>query len=247
VVARPAAAGPRDETLNDLITRRRGSASRWLLIPLVLFPALHGQPGRVDVEAANGRLTVHAKEAPLADVLDRIAGQTGTKILYQGPRPSPLVTVAMENLSELEALSRLLEGLGLNHVFQMDASGTKVEMLIVDEAFGSGPSTARSRGQTPTRVFRRPMLPPGRVGEGGPDVVDPGEEAPEPDDGFLGPGALPDAAGLPATATGETPEAGSSEPPPAEVAPPEFPGEASTPSAPAPVPYPVFPPSASEP
>jgi hypothetical protein len=222
----------------------------------VLLPALHAQPDSIDVQTANGRLTVRAGEAPLTEVLDRIAAQTGTKIVYQGPRPSPLVTVALENLPEPEALSRILEGLGLNHVFQMNANGTKVEMLIVAEAFGSGPSMARSRGQRPMGVFQRGMLRPGRVEESGSGEANaPGEEAPSPeDDGVFSPGALP-GAGFPANAIPEPPEAsssgaletGSSAVPSPDVAPPEFPAEASSPPAPASVPYPVFPPFASEP
>jgi hypothetical protein len=228
--------------LNDLPTTRPvPTKARWLLAPLVLLPALLGPANAIDVRMTNGQLTVHANEEPLTEVLDRIAEQTGTRVVYQGPRPSPLVTVAFENLPELEALSRILEGLGLNHIFQMDASGTRVEMLIVDEAFGSGPSTAVSQHGPPTRTFPDPTSPSDLPAENGSEYEAPGEDVRGPDDGSLAQGSLP---AIPTARAPQNHSPGTASP---DVGPPEFPAEASTPIPSGSLAPPVFPRDASQP
>jgi len=48
--------------------------------------------GEVDVRGTTaGRVSVHVNAAPLSEVLDRLARQTGMKVVYDGPPPRAVV------------------------------------------------------------------------------------------------------------------------------------------------------------
>ena len=49
--------------------------------------------GNFEVRVAGEKVTILAKGAALADILDRLAEQTGMKLVYDGPRPREKVTV----------------------------------------------------------------------------------------------------------------------------------------------------------
>jgi hypothetical protein len=206
----------------------------WLFI-LLLFPLGNQSPAGLEVQADDGLVTVRAQAIPLTEVLDRLSEETGAKVVYEGPQPPPLVTVVIERRPVREALTRLLEGLGLNHAFQMDASGRHVEMLIIDEAFGSGPDTATTRGRRPTRTFFRGAPPSDAAEPDTPDDTDTDED-------LSGPGGFPAYAG--GTPSGEPGELAGPE---GDWEPPEFPADASSPIPPGFVPRPVFPGVASQP
>jgi hypothetical protein len=196
--------------------------SRWLVA--VLFLVL--TPGRdldLDVQVVEGRVTLRAEAVPLTDVLDRLSQETGTKVIYEGPEPAPLVTVSIEGRSERETLARLLEGLGLNHVFQMDASGRRVEKLIINDTFGSGPATSARRAPT---ARRRPTP---RAPAAGP-VQAPYDDGRDPYDDASPPEWQ------------DAPEAGW-----LDTEPPGFPADASSPNPQGFIRYPVFPRYASFP
>ena len=216
----------------------RDSVSRGLLLLLLLLP-VRQSPSELEVHASEGLLTVRARAVPLEEVLERLSRETGVRVIYEGPRPSPLITISIENQPERTALVQILEGLGLNHVIQMDASGRRVETLMVDEPFGSGPAAATSRGQPATRTFQPPEPQAIVPAESGFENESP-PESEGPDGDYLVPGGLPADA---ASGGFEDPL----EPPLPDVEPPEFPTDASSPIPPASVPYPVFPGAASEP
>jgi hypothetical protein len=88
-------------------------------------------PAEVDVRATAGLVTVRARSAPLSEVLDRIARQTGMKVVYEGPAPRPMVNAVLENRTPAEAVLGVLEGLGLNYALQTDATGARVETLLL--------------------------------------------------------------------------------------------------------------------
>jgi hypothetical protein len=195
---------------------------RWPLIALLLLPASQGPP-ELAVQAEGGRVTVRARLVPLKEVLERISLETGVEVVYNGPEPSPLVTVALEDQPEREALPRLLEGLGLNHALQMDASGNRVEILIINEAFGSGPATARSGSRTTGRTLTRQAQPLDPVEEDPLEDSASDEELSDPDD--LSPFGAGASYGQPSDpAWTDTPAEGR---PDTEA--PEFPSDASSP------------------
>jgi hypothetical protein len=84
-----------------------------------------------EVKVVGGRVHIQATAVPVSEVLDRLSRTTGMKIVYEGAPPSDRLTAAIDAGSETEALSRLLEGLGLTYAFKLDATGRHVETLFV--------------------------------------------------------------------------------------------------------------------
>jgi hypothetical protein len=119
-----------------------------------------------------------ARAAPLAEVLDRLGRQIGMKVVYEGASPRQLVTLSLQGRSPAETVLALLEGQGLNFALMSDATGTRVETLLVAGLTPSSGSSAASASassagrSTPSPAFRRPLSPPGS----GPDSM---EEEPE--------------------------------------------------------------------
>jgi len=144
----------------------------------------------VDVQLRGGRVDVRATAAPLSQVLDRLARATGMKVVYQGAAPSVLVSLGLEGRTPAEAVFGVLEGLGLNYAFVLDATGSKVETLIL--AGAAGAKTASASAPPPAaapapRYVPRPRTPPPAAGpdqsddEGEETVEEP--EAEEPEEG----------------------------------------------------------------
>lgn len=227
----------RGQAILNGVTSGRGRGSRvwfrplrwWLVVPLLFLSGPRSGSADLDIQAKNGQLTLRVRAVPLVDVLERLSHQTGLKVVYEGRRPSQLITANMEGLSETEALSRLLEGLDVNYAFQTDASGRRVELLIISGSSGSGPSTASSRAPSPARAVTgrdaeppEPEAPPS-LGEGQGDPL----ESADAD-----PALLPGVYVEPSDPFSES----------GEPAPPSFPSEASYPA-----PLPFFPPYASYP
>lgn len=168
-----------------------------LLLPFLAFvpPATAG----IAVREAHGRIDVAAQAAPLADVLDRLAKQTGMKIVYEGPAPRQLITLSLVGRSAPEAVTAILEGQGLNYALILDATATRVETLLV-----TGAVAASSRPSRPAAAPPRYNAPPE------PEPEDLPEEPPAPDppppptpeaqpqpNAPLGPNGLPPGAVLP--------------------------------------------------
>jgi hypothetical protein len=233
--------------------RRKGSRDWrqrlrwWPAVPLILLSGpLGGSAGAdLDVQARNGQLTLRVRSAPLVDVLQTVSHKTGLKVVYEGRRPSQLVTANIEGLPEAEALGRLFEGLGINYVFQSDATGRRVDLLIISAGSTSGPSAVSPpvRPQAPAFVGRdvEPVEPdePPQAGESEdepPEPANPNQPFPSTDANqgsapgvTIQPSPAPVPFSTPVMARGG-------------LAPPSFPSQASHP-----VPAPVFPPNASYP
>ena len=96
----------------------------------------------VDIQYKEGRVDVRATAAPLAEVLDRLARTTGMKIVQQGVTPTMLLSLSLQGRTPAEAVFGVLEGLGLNYAFVLDASGNRIETLVLA---GSAGSRARDR------------------------------------------------------------------------------------------------------
>lgn len=113
----------------------------------------------VVVRVAGDRVDLRATSAPLAEVLDQLGRQTGMRVVYEGPPPRQPVTVAFEGRSHAEAVLALLEGQGLNFAIVSDATGARVETLILAGTAGTGTSAGRASA-APPRPVRRPFRPP---------------------------------------------------------------------------------------
>jgi hypothetical protein len=214
----------------------------------------------------NERVQIRARSEPLAEVLSRFAEATGAEVVYEAARPRQLVSVGIEADSAAEALAQLLEGQGLNYALRLDASGRRVELLVITGSAGTDVASAsasrapssRSRRSSPAFIsepeeepatmpadFDQPSMlevpveqDPGAMPESGADhAMDPSLATPWPE---VAPGAGPDAQPWdwdPAAPPGD---------PGVEPGQPQPPSPASYPGAPPPA-QPVYPGPASYP
>src|SRR5258705_6577481 len=118
---------------------------RCAMAALFLFLGLRSASADLDVQSKDGLLTVRARAVPLVELLDRLSRETGMKLVYMGGRPSQAITVNIEGLPESEAVGRILEGLGLSYLFQLDPSRRRGVTLIIDETSRPSSSTAASK------------------------------------------------------------------------------------------------------
>jgi hypothetical protein len=101
-----------------------------------------------DVRKAGDRLDVRATTAPLSEVLDRLARETGMKVTYDGPPPRGRVSLTLSGVTSVQAVMSVLEGQGLNFALRMDPTSTRVDtLMIVGTAGASAP--APSAGPIP--------------------------------------------------------------------------------------------------
>lgn len=110
-------------------------------LPLALSLALPAlASGDVQVRPRGERLDLEASAAPLADVLARLAQQTGMKVVYEGTPPRQPITATLLDRTPLEAVLGVMEGLGLNYALRVDRTGTRVETLLMAGASSGAPS-----------------------------------------------------------------------------------------------------------
>jgi hypothetical protein len=218
---------------------------------LVLALAASPSAAEVVVRVSGGQVDLTATAAPLAEVLDRLARQTGMKVVYEGPAPRQLVTVSLHGRTPAETVLAVFEGLGINFALVADPTGASVQTLVVAgtaAATAASSSTAASGRPAPRPTPRRPFGPPPGSS---PETVDPpfdeGEdeaEADEPDFTGLPPGAEaadPAAGGLVDPAEAQVPNIGAPGPGMAPTQPPPF---SASPFTPQPQPFPPAPPAA---
>jgi hypothetical protein len=221
-------------------------AAASLVVALVAAPA----SAEVAVRVSGGRVDLTATAAPVAEVLDRLARQTGMKVVYEGPAPRQLVTVSIHGRTPAETILAVFEGLGLNYAMTADATGTSVQTLMVAGAAGAAATASPAAGRpTVSPGIRRPFgPPPGSSPESVEPAFDATEDEAEANDvDFTGmpPGAEAQEAGgaqqpgvaPPANVPGQNP-AGAQGAGPAE---PTTPFSAS-PFTPQPQPFPPLPP-----
>jgi hypothetical protein len=158
------------------------AAAAATLIAVLAAPSLRAE---VDVQYKDGQVSVRASAAPLSEVLDRLARATGMKVVQQGATPSMLLSLSLENRTPAEAVFGVFEGLGLNYAFVLDATGSKIETLILAGASGAKAAPAStSPGPVPPsapRYFPRREAP---LPAAGPDEpAEPEEEEAPADEG----------------------------------------------------------------
>ena len=158
---------------------------------LVAAPLAHAG---VDIRPGDGgRLTVRADAAPLSDILDRLAKQTGMKVVYDGAPPRQLVTATLENRTPAEAVLGMLEGQGLNFAIAMDRTGLRVETLMMAGAAGPGPVPGSLPQAPPPRPQPQPHAPPPPIEPDAQEEMPPDEPVDEeqpPDEGRPLPGGV---------------------------------------------------------
>lgn len=203
-----------------------------LLAPLALVPRSAGADVEVHVEP-DGSVSVRA-DAPAAEVLDRLAERTGMKVVYDGTAPRARVFVAFEHRTPAEAVLMILEGLGVDHLMRMDATGKRPQMLLLS---ASNTSTRPLPGSTPATPAMRPA-PREAVEE---EDVEAEEEEQPVDEGVEG------ATRRPPMPQAHRPTAPGAQPSPAPVnrpafVPPNYPVSPFAPPAPSP-PTVIAPPS----
>src|SRR5260221_110932 len=86
-------------------------------------------------------LDVRATAAPVSEVLDRIARETGMKVTYDGAPPRARVSVTLSGVTPAQAVLRVLEGQGLNYALRMDPRAVRVETLLMVAGSGAGVGT----------------------------------------------------------------------------------------------------------
>jgi hypothetical protein len=140
----------------------------------------------------NGLVTIQCKDAPLSSVFEKIEEATGIELTLEDEVKAKKLSANLIGLPVSMAVSRLLEGVGVNYIVMMDAlDWGRVDKIFVG-AGGGGP--ARSAGpvrapveepvdeafeEVPPESFEEGMeaMDPGDMG----DAVDPGLEAPPED------------------------------------------------------------------
>jgi hypothetical protein len=227
-------------------------AAAGVVLALATAPAA----AEVVVRVSGGHVDLTATAAPLADVLDRLARQTGMKVVYEGPAPRQLVTVSLHGRTPAETVLAVFEGLGINYALVADPTGASVQTLVVAGAAAATSSPAAAAGRPAPRPSpRRPFgPPPGSSPETAEPAFDEGDDEAELDEadfGGLPPGvepADPGGAGTPSDpAAAQVPNL---TPPGAGVVPiqPSSPASASpfsaSPFTPQPQPFPPAPPGA---
>ena len=102
--------------------------SRIALTAALLLAASLGRAD-TDVRRSGDKVEVHATAAPITEVLDRLARQTGMKVVYDGPQPRARVRLDLPPVTPVQAVLSILEGQGLNYALRMDPSGTRIVRL----------------------------------------------------------------------------------------------------------------------
>jgi hypothetical protein len=137
---------------------------------LVLAVVLGARSGAAETEvrkAPGDKLDVRATAAPISEVLDRIARETGMKVTYDGAPPRARVSVTLTGVTPAQAVLAVLDGQGLNYALRMDPRAVRIETLLMVAGSGSGASVPAARPQPGPRPIDRE-----------PDVAEPDEEAP---------------------------------------------------------------------
>lgn len=140
------------------------------LLTLAIVLATRFGAAQTEVRRVGDTLDVHATAAPVAEVLDRIARETGMKVTYDGAPPRARVSVTLTGVTPAQAVLRVLEGQGLNYALRMDPRAVRVETLLMVAGSGAG---AAAPAPTPARP-----IPGTRQIDREPDVAEPDDETP---------------------------------------------------------------------
>lgn len=182
----------------------------------------------VEIHQSGDRVSLTAVSAPVAEILDRLARQTGMKVVYDAQPPRQLITARLEQRTTAEAVLGIMEGLGFNYALVMDLAGTHVDQLLILGPVGVAPPAAvGGPAPAPAPPPRRPEPPQLEVDDEADQLA---EDEFEEDD---------ESPARETPAPGASAPAGMPGPPP-----PDYPSSSFTPKLPTPV---APPPSAQPP
>ena len=142
------------------------------VLTLAIVLAARFGAAQTEVRRVGDTLDVRATAAPVSEVLDRIARETGMKVTYDGAPPRARVSVTLTGVTPAQAVLRVLEGQGLNYALRMDPRAVRVETLLMVAGSGAGTGTV-----APAPMPSRP-IPGTRQIDREPDVAEPDEETP---------------------------------------------------------------------
>jgi len=131
----------------------------WLNLTLALLVLLPARASpRLEVRAREGKVTLKARAVPLWQVLDRLAGDAGMIVSYDGPRPAARVTATIEAPTAKELLVKVLRGQPVSYAFWPDPTGHAPERLLIGLPAPAVPAGA-SQPLPPGIAAPRPPLP----------------------------------------------------------------------------------------
>src|SRR5882672_9106019 len=136
------------------------------ILTLAIVLASRFGAAQTEVRRVGDTLDVRATAAPVSEVLDRIARETGMKVTYDGAPPRARVSVTLTGVTPAQAVLAVLEGQGLNYALRMDPRAVRIETLLMVAGSGAGAPVAASRPQPGPRPIDRE-----------PDITEPEEEA----------------------------------------------------------------------
>jgi hypothetical protein len=142
------------------------------VVTLAVVLAARFGAAQTEVRRVGDTLDVRATAAPVSEVLDRIARETGMKVTYDGAPPRARVSVTLTGVTPAQAVLRVLEGQGLNYALRMDPRAVRVETLLMVAGSGAGTGTV-----APPPTPARP-IPGTRQIDREPDVAEPDDETP---------------------------------------------------------------------
>jgi hypothetical protein len=109
----------------------------------------------VDVTYLNGLVTIHCKDAALSTVFEQIEAATGIELTLEDEVKSKRLSANLESLPVGVAVSRLLEGAGVNYIVMMDPSDwERVDKIFVGG--GGGGASRAAAGPARAPVFEQP-------------------------------------------------------------------------------------------
>jgi hypothetical protein len=132
----------------------------------------------VDVRVTGQSIDVQASNAPLSEILERLSRQTQMKVVYDGAPPRQTVTLDLRGRTLVEAVVAALEGQGVNYALAMDASGTRVQTLLVSGTATASVSSRASASLEDRRSAAREMPPEPVVEESEPVAEEEPQAAP---------------------------------------------------------------------
>jgi hypothetical protein len=126
-----------------------------LALLLTTVPGFAG--AGVDVQVHAGRVDLKLSGAPLSEILDQLAGTLKFQLIREAGAPNPMLpALELKDRTPVEAVLGVLDGQGVNYAITMDASGSRVESLLLAAA-KSAPAAPRATlpGRSlPTRGLR---------------------------------------------------------------------------------------------
>lgn len=129
------------------MTIRRGL---WTVLSICLATNLWAQP--LSVSHRDGLVTIQCDNAPLSSVFEQLERQAGIELILEDAVKSKRLTASLVDVPVSMAVSRLLEGMGVNYAVMMDPRDWgQVDKVFVG-AGGGGPA----RSMAPARAMPEP-------------------------------------------------------------------------------------------